>query len=306
MTHRLLLDTSSLLYRAFFALPPSIADASGSPVNAVHGYLDMTARLLAAHAPDEAVHVYDHDWRPAARVEAYPGYKAERPPDPEALPPQFALLREALDALGLPQAEAPLWEADDAIAALCARAFPEDRVDVVTGDRDLLQLVRDPVVRVLFTRRGVSDLEPFDEAAVEEKHGVPPSLYAFYATLRGDPSDGLPGVRGVGEKTARAIARAYGSLDALLEDAGSGHASRPPLDRSPRLAEGVRAAEPYLAAMREVVPARTDVPTREWRGERDDARLGALSERGGLGGPIRRLRQALGDHPPPAPNDPPS
>jgi 5'-3' exonuclease len=294
MDYRLLLDTSSLMFRAFFALPRTLVDGQGQPINALHGYLDMTARLLGSQKPDAAVHVYDHDWRPAARVAAYPGYKAERPPDPEGLPEQFAILRELLDACGLPQAEAPGWEADDAIAALCAEAAAGSRVDIVTGDRDLIQLVTAgdaapegdaaPSVRVLFTVRGVSELATFDEAAVLEKYGVPPRRYADFAMLRGDPSDGLPGVAGIGEKTARTLVQRYPSVDALLADLDA---------QSPRLARSLDAARPYLAAMRQVVPVRRDVAVRVFAEERDDARLDDLAARYNLKGPIRRLREAL-------------
>jgi len=292
VTHRLLLDTSSLMYRAFFALPTSIVDAKGRPVNAVHGYLDFTSRLLSIHRPDQAVHVYDHDWKPAPRVAAYAGYKASRLPDPEALPGQFVLLREVLDAMGAPQAEAPGWEADDAIGVLCARATPTERIDVVTGDRDLIQLVRDPVVRVLFTLRGVSEVAVFDEAAVEAKHGLPASRYADFATLRGDPSDGLPGVVGVGEKTARALVLAYPDLDAMMEDAARDRPTRPPVSGSPGLRARLRAAADYLAAMRDVVPVRTDVEVRTWGGRRDEARVDELAAERNLTGPVRRLRGA--------------
>src|SRR5215211_420821 len=207
MTHLLLLDTSSLLYRAFFGLPTSIKDPNGQTVNAVHGYLDMTARLYSMRSPDVIVHVFDDVYVPASRAKAYPPYKAHRPEDPPELPPQFDLLREVLDAFGLDRARAPEWEADDALAALCASAAPDDEIGIVTGDRDLLQLVRDadPTIRVLFTVKGVTDLAEFDEAAVVQKYGVLASRYVDFATLRGDPSDGLPGVPGVGEKTARRL-----------------------------------------------------------------------------------------------------
>ena len=177
MAHRLLLDTSSLLYRAFFGLPTGIKDPSGRAVNAVHGYLDMTARLYASRKPDSLTHVYDDVFVPASRAEAYPPYKAHRPEDPPELPPQFDLLEEALAALGQERAHATGWEADDAIAALAHSAAPGDLIEIVTGDRDLLQLVRDdgPTVRVLFTVKGVTDLATFDEAAVLAKYGVPAS-----------------------------------------------------------------------------------------------------------------------------------
>src|SRR6266545_1242253 len=127
MANRVLLDTSSLMFRAFFSMPATVKAPDGRPINAVHGYLDMTARLVADRHPDEIVHVYDDDWRPAARVALYEGYKANRPPDPEGLPEQFDILRNVLDALGMSQAEAPAWEAEDAIGTLCAAVGPKDR-----------------------------------------------------------------------------------------------------------------------------------------------------------------------------------
>lgn len=281
---RLLLDTSSLLYRAFFALPTTITGRDGRPVNALRGYLDMTARLLADRRPDGVVHVFDNDWRPAPRVAAYPGYKSARADEPEQLTTQFAVLPTILDALGHPQVEAPGWEADDAIGTLCASAEGKERLAVVTGDRDLLQLVRDPHVRVLFTVKGVSELAEFDEAAVEERYGVPPSRYVDFAILRGDPSDGLPGVPGIGEKTARALVAAYPDLDALLADAAS---------QTPRLAQRLTAAGEYVAAMRRIVPVATDVDLQRRGGTRNDAALDALAEQHNLEGPLRRLREAM-------------
>ena len=294
MTNRLLLDTSSLMYRSYFSHPPSITDAEGRPVNAIHGYLDMTAFLVRSRRPDEVVHVFDHDWRPAPRVALYEGYKAKRLPDPPGLPEQFLMLREVLDALGQPQAEAEGWEAEDAIGALCAAMPKGDRADIVTGDRDLLQLVRDPAVRVLFTVRGVSQLTVFDEATVTQKYGVPPSRYADFAILRGDPSDGLPGVHGVGEKTARELAGAYPTVEALVADAMSPKRTGAVLQRSPRLRAAIRDAAGYLEAMRKVVPIRTEVEVRAWTGQPNDARADELAERHRLTGPVGRLREALG------------
>lgn len=289
MTTRLLLDTSSLTYRAYFALPVTITAPDGRPVNAVRGYLDMVARMVVDRRPDEVVHVFDHDWRPAPRVAAYAGYKSTRRDDPDDLPPQFDVLRTVLAAFGQPLAEAEGWEADDAIATLCEQAAPGETVEVVTGDRDLLQLVRDgadgsAVVRVLFTVKGVKDLARFDEAAVEAKYGIPASRYADFATLRGDPSDGLPGVKGVGEKTARALVRAHPDLHAIA-------ASAP--EQPPRLAAALRDALGYLVAMTEVVPVRRDVDVRVAKSARDDGELSALAERHNLDSPVARLREAL-------------
>lgn len=282
----MLLDTSSLTYRAFFALPTSIKAPGGHPVNAAHGYLDMTAQLVRDLAPDDIVHVFDHDWRPAPRVAAYAGYKSERPPDPEGLPEQFDILREVVAALGHTVSEAPGWEADDAIATLCAQAATSDRIDVVTGDRDLLQVVTDgpPAVRVLFTVKGVSQLAMFDEAAVLEKYGVPAGRYAEFAALRGDPSDGLPGVKGVGEKTASTLVQRYPSLAALLDALD---------EQTPRLRASLDAARGYLKAMDAVVPVRTSVATTQQRQARDDAVLDALGETHRLTGPLKRLREAM-------------
>ncbi|HSK97725.1 MAG TPA: 5'-3' exonuclease [Euzebyales bacterium] len=284
MRRTLLLDTSSLTYRAFFALPASITDDAGQPVNAIRGYLDMTARLIVDHRPHEVLHVFDADWRPAGRVAAYPGYKSDRAPDPDGLPEQFPMLRRVLGALGQSCVEAPGWEADDAIAVLCADIDEPDRADIVTGDRDLIQLVRDPVVRVLYTLRGVSELRIFDAAEVQVRYNVPPERYVDFAVLRGDPSDGLPGVPGIGEKTAQRMVAAYPSLEALVADADA---------QSPKMAERLRTAGEYIAAMRAVVPLRTDVALDREDGERDDAAADAYAAEHSIESPVGRLRTAI-------------
>jgi 5'-3' exonuclease len=293
VTHRLLLDVSSLTYRAFFAMKDGPFAKDGRPVGAVHGYLDMVARLIAMRRPDEVVHVYDHDWRPVARTEIEPRYKAHRPPDPETLPPQFALLRTVLDLTGMLQAQTEGWEAEDAIGAFCVEATPKDRIEIVSGDRDLIQLVRDPVVRLLFTVRGVTELIEYDEATVLERYGVPASRYAEFAMLRGDPSDGLPGVPGVGEKTARDLIVRFGSIDAVL---AATVADDPSL--KPALRERLRDAAGYLARMQELVPVNAEAPLSVWAGERDDDGLHALAAELSLKGPVQRLLAALGSDPP--------
>ena len=290
MTHTLLLDTSSLAYRAFFALPTSIKAPSGQPVNAVRGVLDMHARLVADRAPDQVIHVFDADWRPADRVAAFDGYKADRPEEPADLSVQFDLLREALTVLGLPSVEAPRWEADDAIGCLVAQAGAGDQVDIVTGDRDLLQLVADPAggraaVRILYTIKGVSNLKVFDEMQVAADYGVAPPQYVDFAILRGDPSDGLPGVAGVGEKTAQKLIAKYGSLDALLADAGA---------QTPRLAQNLQDAGAYINAMQQVVPVRTDVELVWSRPAGSPAAADDLASAWNLEGSVNRLREALG------------
>lgn len=296
MVHRALLDVSSLLYRAHFALAGTVYAPDGQPVGAVHGYLDMVTRLLRSRHPGETVHVYDHDWRPTARTEIYPAYKGARPPEPEEITAQFTLLREVLDLTGMAQAQTPGWEAEDAIGALVLAAADEDRIEMVSGDRDLLQLVRDDPrpVRLLFTVRGVSNLHEFDEAAVMEKYGVPASRYADFAILRGDPSDGLPGVPGVGEKTARALIETYGSLDAVITDATAEGPPQPgPFKGSPKLRARVREAVPYLRAMQTLVPVNAEAPVTIWSGRRDDEELKELADAWGLRGPAQRLTAAL-------------
>jgi 5'-3' exonuclease len=293
VTHRLLLDVSSLMYRAHFAIGDSVRSPAGRPVGAVHGYLDMVTRLIVSRHPDEVVHAYDHEWRPVARTDLYAGYKANRPPDPDGLPEQFTMLRQVLDLTGMAQAMTRGWEAEDAIGSLCEEATPSDRLEIVSGDRDLIQLVRDPVVKLLFTVRGVSDLLELDEATVLGRYGVPASRYAEFAILRGDPSDGLPGVHGVGEKTARALVQTYGSLDDLMADAAAAEPRPGPLKGKPALRSRLRDANGYLAAMQQLVPVNTNVPLDRWTGERDDESLGALGEELALRGPVLRLRAAL-------------
>jgi 5'-3' exonuclease len=291
--HRVLLDVSSLMYRAHFAMRDGVRTQGGRSVGALHGYLDMVARLVVDRRPDEVVHAYDHEWRPVARTDLYAGYKANRPPDPEGLPEQFSMLRQVLDLTGMPQAQTRGWEAEDAIGAICAAADATDRIEIVSGDRDLIQLVHDPVVRLLYTLRGVSDLLEFDEAEVMERYGVPASRYAEFAILRGDPSDDLPGVRGVGEKTARALVQTYASLDELLADAATAEPRPGPLRGKPALRARLRESVEYVAAMQRLVPINATPPLDRWQGERDDAGLEQLADELAIRGPVRRLRAAL-------------
>ncbi|HEX6492089.1 MAG TPA: 5'-3' exonuclease [Candidatus Dormibacteraeota bacterium] len=283
---RLLVDTASLLYRAFFALPKSIRDPQGQPVNAVRGYLDMTSRVVTERRPRAVLHVLDDDWRPAPRVAAYPGYKSERAPDPPEFTGQLELLLEVLAAAGAQVATAPGWEADDGIATLTEDATAECPDQVLTGDRDLLQLVRDPAVRLLFTRQGVTVLDEYDEAAVSAAYGVPPRLYADLALLRGDPSDGLPGVPGIGAKGAAKLLCDHGSLDGVLAATAS---------LTPRLRASLEESAAYIAAMREVVPVRRHVDCRVTEpGTPDLDRLRALGERHAIDGPVTRMLAARG------------
>src|SRR5215218_32033 len=213
----LLLDGNSLTYRAFFALPTDMATASGQVTNAVFGFTSMLINLLRDHRPDGVVVAFDRP-EPTFRHDQVVTYKANRTAAPDILRQQIGLVRQVIETLAVPILEVPGYEADDIIATLATRARDGERdVLVVTGDRDSYQLVEDPYDKVLYNRRGVSDYALYDEAGIEERTGVPPSRYVQYAALRGDPSDNLPGVPGVGEKTAAKLVNTYGDIDGIFE-----------------------------------------------------------------------------------------
>lgn len=256
----MLLDTPSLYFRAFYGVPHTAVAADGTPVNALKGLLEFIAYLLTVRRPTHLVACMDADWRPAWRVAAVPSYKAHRVVQdaadavPDALEQQVPLICSALDALGIPHLGEAGYEADDVIATLAARAVRP--VDVVTGDRDLFQVIDDDRgVRVLYVAKGVARHEIIDEAAITRRYGIPGQAYADFALLRGDPSDGLPGVVGIGEKTAAALIARYGSATAALaaaEDPGS--QMRGDLRR--KLISG----RDYLRAAGPVVRVVTDLP----------------------------------------------
>ena len=212
----MLLDGNSLTYRAFFALPTDLVTASGQVTNAVYGFTSMLINLVRDHQPDGIVVCFDRP-EPTFRHEAVPEYKANREAAPDILRQQMGLVRQVLEVLNVPVVEQAGVEADDLIASLATRARDRgDDVLIVTGDRDTYQLVEDPHVRVLYNRRGVSDYALYDEAGILERTGVSPAQYVEYAALRGDPSDNLEGVPGVGEKTAAKLVTAYGDLDGIF------------------------------------------------------------------------------------------
>jgi DNA polymerase I len=211
----LLIDGNSLTYRAFFALPTDLATASGQVTNAVFGFTSMLVNLLRDHGSERVVVAFDRP-EPTFRHERVPSYKANREAAPDILRQQVGLVRQVTESLGIPIVEAPGFEADDVIATLATQARDQDQdVLVVTGDRDTYQLVEDPHIKVLYNRRGVSDYVLYDESGIEERTGVPPDRYIAYAALRGDTSDNLPGVPGVGDKTAAKLVNAYGDIDGV-------------------------------------------------------------------------------------------
>ncbi|HEX4699396.1 MAG TPA: 5'-3' exonuclease [Actinomycetes bacterium] len=298
----MVLDTPSLYFRAFHGIPDTFRAPDGSPVNAVRGLLDFIARLVSVRTPTRLVAAMDADWRPAFRVAAIPSYKTHRlavaaPPGTEIVPdelaPQIPVIVEVLEALGVPVFGVDGYEADDVIGTLATSS--QRPVDVVTGDRDLFQLVDDERgVRVLYVAaRGVGNHDVVDEAWVEAKYGIPGRAYADFATLRGDPSDGLPGVPGVGDKTAAALITKYRSLEELLRALDAGDTGMPAGARAKLVA-----ARDYLVVAPVVVATAHDVPLPAYDDTipalpRDADRLLELAERWGLDRPLNRVLNAF-------------
>jgi 5'-3' exonuclease len=308
MPHRLmLLDTASLYFRAFYGLPDTIRRADGTPVNAVRGLLDMIARLTTDFEATHLVACWDDDWRPQWRVDLIPSYKSHRvarevagAPDVEVVPDglvaQIPMIRRVLELAGIAVVGAAEHEADDVVGPYASNAgLP---VDVVTGDRDLFQIVDDDRrARVIYTARGMKNLEVVTDAVVVTKYRVLPAQYADYAILRGDTSDGLPGVAGIGEKTAASLLGEYGTLEMLLEAA-----STPGNGLSASVRAKLAAATEYLKVAPAVVNVARNLvlPTLEEAGAQlrpvaGDARaeLERLATEWNLGGSVRRLLGAL-------------
>ncbi|WP_037163186.1 5'-3' exonuclease [Rhodococcoides fascians] len=309
----LLLDGASLWFRAYYALPESITAPDGTPVNAVRGFVDMVSALMARTEPSRLAVCLDLNWRPQFRVDLVPSYKAHRVAEaapgtpeseevPDSLSPQVDLIMEVLAAAGIATAGAEGLEADDVLGTLAARERT-DPVVVVSGDRDLLQVAADEPnqVKVLYVGRGLAKAELFGPAEVAEKYGVPVDragdAYAELALLRGDSSDGLPGVKGVGEKTASTLMLRYGSVAALRDAA---------LDPSSDMAQGVRAklaaAADYLDAALPVVRVVRDADVVLSRSDvipavpADADKLAELAARLGIENAVGRLTAALSVH----------
>lgn len=290
----LLVDSASLIYRALFAVPDTVKAPDGTLINAAYGFLGMLEGLVAEHDPAFICCAADDDWRPEWRVELIDSYKAHRAEPGSAqeqaedlLAPQIPLILEILAGCGIQVVGHPGYEAEDVIGTLAQRA--PGRVGIVSGDRDLFQLVRDPKIVVLYPRRGVSEVDVVDETYIETKYQIPGRAYRDFAVLRGDPSDGLPGVRGVGPKLAAGLLARYGSLDGIIGAARGA-------DQGIALSK-VRRDLDYVERALKVVTIPTDLPIAEFdltrpRREPDPTVL-ALAERNGLGGALRRLVGAL-------------
>lgn len=304
----MLLDSASMYFRAFFGVPDRFHGVDGTPTNAIRGFLDAIGRCITTFHPDQLVACWDDDWRPAFRVAAIPSYKAHRVVSgsddsaagvgveeevPDALQIQEPIMREVLAAIGIGRVGAAGFEADDVIAQY-ARTH-DGPVDIVTGDRDLFQLVDDArAVRVIYTAKGMNNLQLVTDEWLAAKYGVRGSEYADMSLLRGDSSDGLPGVPGIGEKTAAGLITTFGTLQGIMLAARDG---------DPRLRAGLRSklldnAE-YVSAATTVVRLDNDVPVPRGpaplsRSAADPAALVALSDRYDLDGPVNRLLSALG------------
>lgn len=304
----LLLDSASLYFRAFFGVPDERDDPTTTPVNAVRGFLDFIATLVRDHAPTHLICCWDEDWRPQFRVDAIPTYKTHRLAEgsteaeeaPDDLAVQVPIIVAALAALGIERLGAAGYEADDAIGTLVARHRGSMPIDVVTGDRDLFQLVDDAAgVRVLYTARGgVRSPDLVDQAYLREKYGIDSGQqYADMSVLRGDTSDGLPGVAGVGEKTAAKLITAYGSLAALRAAIDGGD---PAIKGAQR--RNLEAGSAYLDVAPVVVQVAADAPVPERSGElpnliADLPEVSRLASEYGLATPMTRVIDALGLQP---------
>ncbi len=299
----MLLDTASMYFRAFYGVP-EIAAPDGTPVNAVRGLLDFISRLVAEYEPTDLVCCWDNDWRPQWRVDLIPSYKAHRvveevagpAPDVEEVPDplevQIPIILEVLAAFGITVVGADGYEADDVIGTLATRA--DQAVDIVTGDRDLFQLVDDEAdVRVLYIARGVGNHERVTNDWVKAKYDVHARQYADFATMRGDTSDGLPGVKGVGEKTAATLLNRFDDMAGILAAAAD-----PDSDLAPGPRRKIKDAAAYLEVGPQVTAVACDidlgsVDSRLPREPQDPEALAALAQRWGLESPVQRLSATL-------------
>jgi 5'-3' exonuclease len=295
----LLIDSASLWYRAYYGMPDTMVAPDGTPVNAIRGFLDMTARLVSTYNPDRIVACLEGDWRPTWRTDLFPGYKANRvdesgeEEEPDTLGPQIPVLLDLLDLFGIPMVGVDDYEADDLIATFSKNE--KGPIHIVTGDRDLFQLVDDKrKVRVIYLAKGFSQQEIVDLKWIENKYGIPGERYALFAMIRGDASDGLPGVRGIGEKGAAVIANTFTTIEEALSAAKADDDRLTPLLRK-RLIEGSE----YIAIAPKLVHCALDVPLPQMEikvptSPADLSEIYAMKEEYGLGASVDRLIAALG------------
>ena len=296
----MLLDSASLWYRAYYGMPDTLLSPKGMPVNAIRGYLDMTARLISMYSPNRIVACIEGDWRPSWRVDLFPAYKANRLEDesdveeePETLTPQIPVILDLLDAFGIPMVGVDDYEADDVMATFAVRE--KGPIRIVTGDRDLFQLVDDKRdVKVVYLAKGISQHDLVDISWVANKYAIPGDRYALFATFRGDPSDGLPGVRGIGEKGAALIANNFASVDEALSGAKAGHELLS-ASLAKKIIEGadyLRIAPTLVNCARNVAIPKMEIAMPSKPADLSD--IYAIKDEYGLGASVDRLISALG------------
>lgn len=296
----MLLDSGSLWYRAYYGMPDTLTADDGTPVNAIRGFLDMSARLISTYNPDRMVVCLDGDWRPSWRVELFPAYKANRLEDeesdeeaePDTLTPQIPILLDLLDEFGIPMVGVDDYEADDVMATYAHTHAGPTRI--VTGDRDLFQLVDDKRdIKVAYLAKGISAHDLVDLNFIAQKYSIPGDRYAMFATFRGDASDGLPGVKGIGEKGAALISTHFASIADAIVAAQNGDERLPAA-----LARKIIAGMDYLAIAPTVVNCARDVPLPEIelgmpKAPADFSKIYQIKEKYSLGASVDRLISAL-------------
>ena len=295
----MLLDSASLWYRAYFGMPDTLLSPKGEPVNAIRGYLDMTSRLLVKYQPKRLVACLEGDWRPSWRVELFPDYKLNRldqegdEEEPDTLGPQIPILLDVLDALGISVLGVDDYEADDLIATFSTKQ--KGPIRIVTGDRDLFQLVDDKRdIKVIYLAKGISNHDLVDLQWISKKYEIPGERYALFAMIRGDSSDGLPGIRGIGEKGAASIANQFESLEEVMAGAVTGDERL-----TPNLCKKLLASADYAAIAPKLVSCATDIALPEMSIDlptkpKSMEKINLLKEEYGLGTSIDRIVSALG------------
>lgn len=294
----LAIDSASLWYRAYYGMPDTLTSPSGEPVNAIRGFIDMTARLITHYRPDRVLLCLDGDWRPSWRVELFPAYKENRidaegeEEEPDLLSPQVPIILDFFDAFGLPIIGVDDYEADDVLATI-ATTQPGP-IRIATGDRDLFQLVDDDRdVKVAYLAKGISSHELVDREWIAKKYEIPGDRYGLFAMIRGDASDGLPGIRGIGEKGAALIANQFADMSDVISAAQSGDAKLPA-----NLAKKLLADIGYAKIATELVSCARDIRLPEVdlqlpKSPRDSKELERITKEYGLGTSLGRLKAAL-------------
>ena len=294
----MLLDSASLWYRAYFGMPDTLVSPTGQPVNAIRGYLDMTSRLLVKYQPNRIVACLEGDWRPSWRVELFPDYKLNRldeeeaEEEPDTLGPQIPILLDVLDVLGIPMLGVDDYEADDLMATFSVKQ--PGPVRIVTGDRDLFQLADDKRdVKIVYLAKGISNHDLVDLKWIQDKYQIPGDRYALFAMIRGDSSDGLPGIRGIGEKGAMVIANLFKTMPEVMQAAASSDERL-----SPNIRKKLLESSQYAAIAPKLVGCALDVSIPEMeismpKKPKSLEKIVKLKDEFGLGASIDRIMSAL-------------